>query len=70
MMRPWKLEWQYLQHSGKFTKWRCFATYKTEASAEKALKAQSERWRMPTNFRVISPTSPPPEAPPKVRSPE
>jgi len=55
--RPWKLEWRYCQHSGAFTRWRVWATYKTEDAAQKAAKAHAERWKHALGeFRVVTNT--------------
>ena len=55
MSRPWKIEWRYLQHSGKFTRWRFWGAYKTKENAEKAARLHQGRWRLPVEFRVIEP---------------
>ena len=56
--RPWKIEWRYCQSKG-FTRWRVWATYKTQESAEKAAAQQAERWKHALGeFRVLRPLSP------------
>ena len=55
MSRPWKIEWRYCRHTGVFTKWRFWATYKTRESAEQAALYQEEKWKHNLGqFRVVS----------------
>jgi len=69
--RRWRLEWRYAQHSGAFTKWRVWATYATQESAEKAGRAHEERWKHALGqFRVIAPTDGTEVGSPKVRHPK